>query len=250
MIPEPPLELVPEPAPEPERYPFWNYIDVLVFAELAIPCILLGVGVVKGAFWVLHLHPAVKTWELLLEQFAGYAPLFGALFAILRLQYGRPFWQSLAWIHARMPLIGIVLAGAAAVVAVSLLASAIQTPNTSNPMMELLKDRTSIILIAIFGVTVGPLCEELAFRGFLQPLLVRSLGTIPGILAAAVPFGLLHFQEYGNSWKHVLLISLAGAAFGWMRHATGSTRAATIMHGVYNALFFVAFIAQTKLPER
>ena len=115
-------------------------------------------------------------------------------------------------------------------------------------MLDLLKDRTSIILIAIFGVTLGPLCEELAFRGFLQPLLVRSLGTVPGILAAALPFGLLHFQEYGNSWKHVLLISLAGAAFGWMRHATGSTKAATIMHAVYNALFFVAFITQSKLP--
>jgi len=56
--------------------------------------------------------------------------------------------------------------------------------------------------------------EELIFRGFLQPLLVRSLGAPAGILATALPFGLLHFQEYGNSWRHVLLISLSGVAFG------------------------------------
>jgi membrane protease YdiL (CAAX protease family) len=102
----------------------------------------------------------------------------------------------------------------------------------------------SRILLAVFGTTLGPLCEELAFRGFLQPLLVRSLGAVTGILAAAIPFGLLHYQEYGNSWRHALIISLAGAAFGWMRHATGSTKASTIMHASYNALFFFAMFSQ------
>ena len=236
--------MTPDPEPAPERYPFWSYGDLVVFAGLAIPCMLLGLGMVKAAFWILHLHPALKTWELLLDQFTGYALLFGALFAILRLQYERPFWQSLAWTKARMHTVLIVLAGAASAIGVSLLGTAIGLPTVSNPMMDLLKDRTSIALITIFGITLAPLCEELVFRGFLQPLLVRSLGTIPGILATALPFGLLHFQEYGNSWKHVLLISLAGASFGWMRHATGSTKAATIMHGAYNALNFAAFIAQ------
>jgi membrane protease YdiL (CAAX protease family) len=247
MIPEPPLESAP-PQADPEQYPFWGYGDVLVFVGLAIPCMLLGWGAVKLAFWGLQVHPTVKTWELLLAQFAGYGLLFGALFAIFRLQYGRPFWQSLAWTGVGYSLGRIMLAGVAAATMVALLGNAIQTPTTNNPMLDLLKDRTSIVLIAIFGVTMGPLCEELAFRGFLQPLLVRSLGTVPGILTAALPFGILHFQEYGNSWKHVLLISLAGAAFGWVRHVTGSTKAATIMHGVYNALFFVAFLMQTKLP--
>jgi uncharacterized protein len=252
MTPETPPETPPEmpPQAEPERYPFWGYGDVVVFAGLTIPCMLLGWGAVKAVFWALRIHPDVKTWELLLDQFAGYALLFGALFAIFHLQYGRPFWQSLAWTVARLSVWRIVFAGVASAVAVSLLGAAIQTPNTTNPMLELLKDRTSIALIAIFGVTLGPLCEELAFRGFLQPLLVRSLGTVPGILAAALPFGILHFQEYGNSWRHVLLISLAGATFGWMRHITGSTKAATIMHAVYNALFFVVFMAQTNLPVK
>ena len=42
------------------------------------------------------------------------------------------------------------------------------------------------------------------------------------------------------------IITGAGAAFGWMRHATGSTRAATIMHSSYNALFFFALFAAQK----
>jgi len=74
--------------------------------------------------------------------------------------------------------------------------------------------------------------------------LVRSVGAVPGVLLAAIPFGLLHYQEYGNSWRHVVIVAAAGAAFGWMRQATGSTKAAALMHASYNALFFVAFLAQ------
>jgi membrane protease YdiL (CAAX protease family) len=138
--------------------------------------------------------------------------------------------------------------GAAFIVA--LMSYLIHTPNVSTPLTDLMQDRTSVILLATFGVTLGPLCEELAFRGFLQPLLVRSLGVVPGILAATIPFGLLHFQEYGNSWRHAVLIALAGASFGWMRQATGSTRAAAIMHASYNALFFFVLFAQRReLPQ-
>jgi len=99
-------------------------------------------------------------------------------------------------------------------------------------------------------VTLGPVCEELAFRGFLQPLLVRSLGPVGGVLAAAVPFGLLHIPEYGNSWRHGVVITLAGAAFGCVRQATGSTKASTVMHASYNFLFFFVLISQGRnLPH-
>jgi len=37
MIEEQPPEAPPSPAPEPERYPFWGYPDLLVFAGLVIP---------------------------------------------------------------------------------------------------------------------------------------------------------------------------------------------------------------------
>jgi membrane protease YdiL (CAAX protease family) len=233
-------------ATAPERYPFWGYSDLLLFAGMTIPSMLIGFGMVRAVMWAFHIHPAVRVAELLPEQFLGYAILFSTLMLMFRAQYKRPFWRSLGWVPSPLPLFWVVLAGMTTAIGVALVSSLVQTPNTSNPMTELLQDRTSVILIAIFGITLGPLCEELAFRGFLQPLLVRSLGAVAGILAAAIPFGLLHFQEYGNSWRHALVISLAGAAFGWMRQATGSTKASTIMHAAYNALFFVALFAQRK----
>jgi membrane protease YdiL (CAAX protease family) len=104
--------------------------------------------------------------------------------------------------------------------------------------------------MAIFGIGIAPVCEELAFRGFLQPLLVRTFGVLPGILLASIPFGLLHYSEFGNSWRHAVLIAMAGASFGWMRQATGSTKAAALMHASYNALIFAAVFTQGRnLPQ-
>jgi len=243
--PEPPPP-PPAPPPPPSREPFWGYSDVLLFAGLAVPCMLTGYGVVHGLLALFHIHFAVRAAELLAEQLAGYALLFLALRAIFRLQYGRPFWRSLGWTEMHAPFLWLVVAGCAAAVAVAFSTYFIRVPNTPNPMTELLHDRASIALLAIFGCTLGPLCEELVFRGFLQPLLVRSFGAVAGILLAALPFGLLHIPEYGNSWRHGVVIALAGAAFGWIRHVTGSTKAATVMHASYNALFFFVLLSQGK----
>jgi membrane protease YdiL (CAAX protease family) len=250
QLPEAPApEAPPEPRPpEPERDPFWGYLDLLVFAGLAIPSMVIGWAVVAAGMFLFRHAPRVT--ELLVEQFLGYGILFGGLLLIFRLQYERPFWRSLGWTRASMPFLLNVICGMGAAFVVALMSYLIHTPNVSTPLTDLMQGRTSVILLATFGVTLGPLCEELAFRGFLQPLLVRSLGAVPGILAAAIPFGLLHFQEYGNSWRHAVLIALAGASFGWMRHATGSTRAAAIMHASYNALFFFVLFAQRgELPH-
>jgi hypothetical protein len=240
----------PPPPPEPERYPFWGYPDLLFFAGLAIPSMLIGWAVVKAGIFLFHIHSTLPVAELLFEQFLGYAILFGGLLLMFRMQYERPFWRSLGWNSGAIPFLWNVICGLGAAFAVALIGNLIHPPNVSNPLTDLMQDRTSVILLATFGVTLGPLCEELAFRGFLQPLLVRSLGPVPGIMAATIPFGLLHFQEYGNSWRHAVLIAVAGASFGWMRQATGSTRAATIMHASYNALFFFVLFAQRKeLPH-
>jgi membrane protease YdiL (CAAX protease family) len=141
-----------------------------------------------------------------------------------------------------------MVCGFVAAFSVGIASNLIHTPETSNPMTDLMQGRTALIVMAVFGITLGPLFEELAFRGFLQPLLVRSVGAVGGVLLAAIPFGLLHYQEYGNSWRHALVISLAGASFGAMRQATGSTRAAALMHGAYNAFFFVVLFARKGQP--
>jgi membrane protease YdiL (CAAX protease family) len=237
---------IPPPEPPPGREPFWGYSDLVLFVGLAIPSMLLGSLLVKGILAALRFHSAIKVIELLSAQFLGYAFLFGALSLVFHAKYGRPLWRSLGWNPIRVPVALLLSSGLVTAFLVAFASSLIHTPETSNPLTELMQGRAAVILLAVFGVTLGPVFEELAFRGFLQPLLVRSLGAAPGIAMAAIPFGLLHYQEYGNSWRHALVISLAGASFGVMRHVTGSTKAAAIMHAAYNSLFFLVLFAQKK----
>lgn len=225
---------------------FWTYQDVAIFLGLAFPSLLGGAFVAKGLFSIFHLHLTHKALELLPAQFLGYALLFTALALLLKHQYRRPFWRSLHWTWPAIPPPLITTMGVALAFAIALLGAALKTPDTDNPMKELLADRSSLVAVMLFGVTLGPMCEELAFRGFMQPLFIRTFRTIPGIFLAAIAFGLLHLPQYGLSWRHGLLITLAGAAFGWMRWKTGSTLASTIMHAAYNLTLFLGFLASGK----
>jgi len=242
--PDVPAATPPDEAPRPEAYPFWGYADVIVFFGLAFPCLLVGALTVKLFLWVFHIHVHSLALELVPAQFLGYGFLFFALYLLLKVHYRRPFWQSLRWVETRPGLGRAVLYGFLLAFSVALLGSALRTPDIQTPMKQLLSDRASMVLIAIFAVTLGPLCEELAFRGFLQPVLVRSFGPAGGIVLSAIPFGLLHLSQYGGSWRHGLLISVAGMGFGWMRQASGSTRTATVMHAAYNFIFFAALFTQ------
>lgn len=225
-----------------ERVPFWGYADVFLLAGLALPCIFLGSAAVRLAVWLSHLHFAAGV-EAVPGMLLGYTLLFAALMVIFRVQYDRPFWHSLGWTRTRVPFVWLVVCGCATTILVGLVAWAIHTPPTTGPLMDMMRDRASLIVMAIFGSTAAPLFEELAFRGFLQPLLVRSLGAVGGIALTAVLFGGLHYSEYGDSWQSALLVAVAGAAFGCMRQWTGSTKAAAIMHAAFNGLQFAAMFA-------
>ncbi len=232
-----------------ERYPFWRYTDLLLFFGLGLPCIFAGQLLVRAFTLIFHLDVRNKGLLLIPAQFLGYGLLFLALYGIFKTQYDRPFWLSLGWVDFRFSLFATMTLGAMVAFAVAGGAVLLRTPDVDTPMREMLSKRGTAILIAIFATTIGPVCEELAFRGFMQPLLVRSFGPVRGILLTALPFGLLHLEQNAFSWRHVLLITLAGAAFGSMRHFSGSTRASTWMHAAYNFTFCLAFFAaERKLP--
>jgi len=222
---------------------FWSFQDLAIFLGLALPCFFGGALVVKGLLRALYISAPNRALELLPGEFLGWALLLVALAGILRVEYERPFWRSLGWRWPQFPVLAILASGSAAAFAIAILGAVLKAPEAPEPMKELLSDKASFIAVAFFGVTLGPLCEELAFRGFMQSLFIRSWGVAPGIFASALGFGLLHLPQYGFSWQHGILITLAGAAFGWMRWISGSTMGSTMMHAAYNLTLFLGFFA-------
>ena len=116
--------------------------------------------------------------------------------------------------------------------------------------MKLLADPASRIAIALFSITLGPMVEELLFRGFLQPVLVGVAGVFPGILVTSALFGGLHLMQNDYIWQSGLLITLIGFALGTIRHVSGSTRASTNAHIGYNSLPFLGLLLQSCLSTR
>lgn len=234
-----------------EEYPFWNYHDLALFLAAGLPSLIAAALIVKALFYGFSLEGQGQAPELLAAQFLAYGLWFVVLYMMLRVKYGRPFWQSLAWVRPLEKFWQRAGWGVLLAVAVAIGGLFLKAPDLDMPIKRLLTDRLSVLLVGFAAATLGPVCEELAFRGFLLPLLVRSLGAAPGIIVTALPFALLHGPQYAWSWRHILFIVVAGSAFGWMRHRTGSTAASTIMHASYNLTFFAAFLFQVKdLPVK
>jgi membrane protease YdiL (CAAX protease family) len=111
-------------------------------------------------------------------------------------------------------------------------------PNQPSQIEDLITSRNSLTVWIVYGVLFAPAFEELVFRGFLLPLISRSVGPWPAIVLTAIPFGLLHGAQNHWAWQPVVLISVAGAIFGAVRYKTGSTASAFVLHAAYNATEF------------
>lgn len=220
---------------------FWSYLDVAFWISLALPALVLSLALIRSLAFAM---PFGKPFQGLMVQLVWYVLIFAGLWLLLKIRYGAPFWESLGW---RFPFQGAgvaLIAGPFLALSLGLIGHLIRTPVIKLPFEQMLNNRPTLVLFAVFAVVLGPLSEELAFRGFLLPLAMRSLGVAGGIVLTGVLFGALHAYEYEWSWRHSLLISLAGIVFGWVRYALRSTAASTFMHATFNLTQFVGLVAQ------
>ncbi len=223
-----------------EHETFWSWNDVLLFAGLALPCLLLSALLAQALGTLGPVLKSTKEWTSML---VFYVMWFGALYAVLKTRYDRPVWASLGWIWPRRGLIASMAIGPMLAMTIGILGVLLHTPQKDMPIEKLLNGPFGMVLFGVFSIVLGPVTEELAFRGFLMPVAIRSFGVWPGIVIAALPFAILHGPEYGWTWQYVVLIGFAGALFGAVRHYTGSTLASAAMHSTYNLTFFAAFVA-------
>ncbi len=241
MIPQP----EPSPPPAPRRpQPFWEYSDLFFFIGVCIPCLLIAVVLVRAAK---IFAPMPTSVQLIMVQSVWYFLAFGSVAALFRIRYDRPFWQSLGWLPISFStMAGAILAGPLLMIAISLLGAALRPPEIELPFEQMLGSRGTIVLLGSLVVILGPAAEELAFRGFLMPLLMRGAGTVGGIVLTGVIFGSAHGYEYRWSWQYILLISLVGCVFGWAKYKTRSTVTSALMHSTFNLAQFAALLWRTR----
>ncbi|MEO6800178.1 MAG: CPBP family intramembrane glutamic endopeptidase, partial [Rhodanobacter sp.] len=102
------------------------------------------------------------------------------------------------------------------------------------------------IPLVLMVVTLGPLVEELLFRGVLLSALLQRWGTSAGVLLSSAAFALAHLP--GLNWQVFALpaLLLLALALAWLRLRSGSIWPSVIAHGTNNALAVAAWFVVTQ----
>ena len=242
--------LTPVPlGPPPVENPIWNGWDVLLIAALTLVAMLvLQLLVIFGAVWLVYPHSnlaevAQKPILLLVSQFLIYAAVAACMVMLVEGKYHVRFWQAIRWNWPRSEWKLLAL-GAAMLVTLGLLQSLLPMPKDT-PFEHLFDRPRDAYLLGIIAVSIGPLMEELFFRGFMYPVLARRMGVAWGIVLTALPFGLIHLPQYGWAWGAALVIVMVGVVCGVVRAVTRSVAASFLVHVGYNGTQMIIALAYT-----
>jgi membrane protease YdiL (CAAX protease family) len=229
---------------EPDT-PSWGFAEILAGAASFLVALNLF-GVIAEHF--LGHVARLGTWAVA-DEFTAYLVMFAVL-KILFLRQGQPLLRSLAWVPTSFETQPLIISGLILFVIGAALQFVLRMPDSVQTPFEkmLVSDRFSLIAISLFGVTVGPIIEELLFRGLLQPVAIYAAGVFPGILITSAIFAAMHLPQNAGVWQSGVIIGIAGFGFGVIRHVTGSTRASTIAHIAYNSLPFAVTVLQGAQP--
>ncbi|UTW57868.1 CPBP family intramembrane metalloprotease [Kordiimonas sp. SCSIO 12603] len=104
-------------------------------------------------------------------------------------------------------------------------------------------DRGLSAFIIVGVVTVlGPIVEELIFRGYLQTALIKQTSPIIGIAASSVIFGAVHFNL-----SILPVLVFIGFALGYLYHKTGSIWPSIAFHILNNSFSVFLFFSYPEL---
>jgi len=101
-------------------------------------------------------------------------------------------------------------------------------PGGAKTVDSLLPQSVSEILLWVAVSVTAGICEELAFRGFLQRQFHALSGNIVvAVLAQGLVFGLFHSYQ---GWRNVVVISVLGALYGALAAWRRNVRANIVVH--------------------
>ena len=234
----------------PVENPPWNGWDVLAIVGLAFITILVSqFAILFGAhFFVYPRAPitvlAQKPLLLLVSQFVIDAIVALFLFLLVEAKYHVRFWQAIRWNWPAQVWkwlgFGVVM-----LLVLSMLENILPMPKDT-PFEKLFARPRDAYLLAIIAVTLGPLVEELFFRGFFYPVLARRWGVTWAVFLTALPFALMHMPQYGYAWGALLVILVVGVVCGVVRAATHSVGASFLVHAGYNGTQMLIAVLWTR----
>jgi membrane protease YdiL (CAAX protease family) len=235
--------------PAPAENPVWSGWDVLQIAALTLATLfILQLLIVLAARRYAFPHSswadvAQKPSLALLSELLTYLAVAIYMILLVEGKYRARFWAAICWNWPGMGGFSLVGLGVL-MLGLDVLGRFLPMPKET-PFDQFFARPSDAYLTVAFAITLGPLMEELFFRGFLYPVVARRLGIVWGILLTALPFGLIHAVQYGYAWGAVLIIFLVGVVLTAVRARTKSVASSFLAHVGYNGTLMILAALQT-----
>jgi membrane protease YdiL (CAAX protease family) len=114
-----------------------------------------------------------------------------------------------------------------------------QAVEESSTMLTNLSGSTSGLIVVIASLSLAGVCEEFAFRGFLQNTINRRYSFIPAVIVSSVTFGLFHFDP---QLVYTLSTLVAGLLLGYIYHRWSSYVVSATAHSTMNLIVLVVWL--------
>jgi hypothetical protein len=276
----PPTPPPPRPVLEPEPYArshrIPNFGHTILFFMVAIIVLLLTSVCAFALVMGLHLLGTESADQLLREprllipsMAAGYLIAGAILWAIFTHLWQEPFPQALHWNFSvvRRRWVPLLTGGVVLSLGVQFLSNFLPIPKTL-PIDDFFRTPADVWMVALFGTLLAPVCEELAFRGFLLPSLASAWDWIGSFrrpsdasltasdrgvqydprwsIAAllfscavtSIAFALVHADQLAHAWAPLAVLFGVSLVLCGVRLWTHSLAASTFIHATYNGTIF------------
>ncbi len=104
------------------------------------------------------------------------------------------------------------------------------------------------IPLTVLVVTVGPLVEELLFRGVLLSALLRRCRVGWAVALTSLVFALIHLPGLQFQWYGLPDLTLLALLLAWLRLHSASIWPAVLAHGLNNLLAVLPWFVTINLP--
>ena len=158
----------------------------------------------------------------------------------------RPFFASLGWSWAGLPLLGRI-GLVVGVVFVSLLAAQglgkVIPEKAATDFEKLLRTSERVrLVVAALAVLTAPLVEEVVYRGVLFGGLRSRLSAAPTIFIVTLVFAGVHFVQYWGAWAAILALTFLSLLLTLVRARSKSILPCFAIHTLFNMIMSVGII--------
>lgn len=233
-----------------ERFPVWTLGDVIKVAAIALVAIVAGL---MAALLFAALLPAFRNISplqlqtdpriIVPGQMIGYVVLVGSMYRLISTHYHMNFAEAIRWNWPEYSWLGYFAGGAVLAMVIQGISRFLPVPKQM-PIDQMFRNYSGVWVMAVFGVAIAPVVEELFFRGLLFPAMARRIGLFSGIVLTSLAFALLHASQLGKAWGPLLILFIVGLTLTIVRSRAKSVAASFLVHAGYNlCLFTLLYLA-------